>query len=123
MDADQLQVLKMLEEGRITADEAAKLLDALRPEPRPARSAPAGRFLRIRMTDLTTGRVQATVNLPLALAQAVARAGARVGARWLPQVAEFDLAALLRTVESGEPGRVVEWSEGETGRHFEVFVE
>jgi len=123
MENERLRVLKMLEEGLITAEEAAKLLDALQSGSTRGRAAPSGRVLRIRVTDAATGRVQGTVNVPLGLAQVLARAGMGLGALWAPQTESFDLPALLRAVEAGEPGQVVEWSEGESGRRFEVSIE
>lgn len=113
----------MLEEGVINAEEAAKLLDALQASPGQARTSPTGRFLRIRIFDATSGRVLNTVGVPLGIAQLLARAGSGLGGLWAPQLAEFDLPALLKAVEGGQPGRIVEWSEGESGRRFEVFIE
>ena len=121
MADERLRVLRMLEAGQITADEAAKLLDALRPPAGPARSTPAGRALRIRISDPATGQVQTTIGLPLPLAQTLARAGIRLGTFWAPQLADADVPGLFAAVEAGQPGRVVEWAEG--GRRFEVFIE
>ena len=123
MDSERLRVLKMLEEGQINAEEAAKLLDALQAGPPPNRAAQSGRILRIRVTDMASGRVQANVNLPLALAQTLARAGSRLGMFWAPQLGDLDLPAILDAVEAGEPGRVIEWTEGQDGRRIECFIE
>jgi hypothetical protein len=122
MDSERLRVLKMLEAGQITADEAARLLDALQSSQRQEQTRAGGRTLRIRATD-AGGRTLADVRLPLPLAQSLARAGIRLGALWSPQLADDDLAGILGAVESGQPGRVVQWAEGETGRQVEISVE
>lgn len=123
MESERLRVLKMVEAGLISAEEGAKLLDALQAGPSPRPSASGPRMLRVRVTELATGRVQANVQLPLAIAQTLSRAGSRVGMFWAPQLGDLDLPAIIDTIDAGEPGRVVEWSEGDGGRRFEVFIE
>jgi hypothetical protein len=76
----------------------------------------------VRAVD-TSGRTLADVRLPLSLAQTLARAGIRLGALWSPNLGDDALSGVLAAVESGQPGRVVQWSEGETGRRVEISVE
>ena len=57
---ERLKILKMIDEGKISAEEGAKLLAALSESRRPDRKAPvrgaAGtRWLRVRVTDTFTG--------------------------------------------------------------------
>lgn len=122
MDNERLRVLKMLEAGQITADEAAKLLDALQSSQGKAQARAAGRTLRVRAVD-TSGRTLADVRLPLSVAQTLARAGIRLGALWPPSLGDDALSGILAAVESGQPGRVIQWAEGETGRQVEISVE
>jgi hypothetical protein len=122
MDSERLRVLKMLEAGQITADEAAKLLDALQSSQGTSQARPTGRTLRVRALD-DSGRTLADVRLPLALAQTLARAGIRLGSLWSPALGDDALSGILAAVDSGQPGRVVQWAEGETGRHVEISVE
>jgi SHOCT-like protein len=122
MDDERLRVLKMVEAGQITADEAAKLLDALQSSQGKAQARAAGRTLRVRAVD-TSGRTLADVRLPLSVAQTLARAGIRLGALWSPHLGDDALSGILAAVESGQPGRVVQWAEGETGRQVEISVE
>jgi hypothetical protein len=59
---ERMKILKMIEEGKLTPEEGAKLLAALaesRKPPRrpPARSASGGaRWLRVRVTDTVSGK-------------------------------------------------------------------
>ena len=63
MSNERKQILQMLAEGKITADEAEKLLDALGEDPAPSAAAdePAGelsgkpKFLHIQVTDAGNG--------------------------------------------------------------------
>ena len=122
MDNERLRVLKMLEAGQITADEAAKLLDALQSSQGRAQARAAGRTLRVRAVD-TSGRTLADVRLPLSVAQTLAKAGIRLGELWSPSLGDDALSGILAAVESGQPGRVVQWAEGDTGRQVEISVE
>jgi len=69
---ERLKILKMIDEGKISADEGAKLLAALGESRKTARKPPVStrlggaRWLRVRVTDMVTGKAKATVNLPWA---------------------------------------------------------
>ncbi|HRQ24996.1 MAG TPA: hypothetical protein PLF42_16330, partial [Anaerolineales bacterium] len=73
-----MKILKLIEEGKISAEEGAKLLSALSDSSRgiPAPPRPPGvpggpaRWLRVRVTDTRTGRSKASVQIPLALVDA-----------------------------------------------------
>ncbi len=72
---ERMRILKMIQEGKITAEEGAKLLAALREsrkEPRTMVSASrSGKgMLRVRVTDMSTGKAKVSVNLPLGLVDA-----------------------------------------------------
>ncbi|MGW8250942.1 MAG: SHOCT-like domain-containing protein, partial [Anaerolineales bacterium] len=73
---ERLKILKMIDEGKTSAEEGAKLLAALmdsqKTPPRPPVRNIAGgnRWLRVRVTDTITGKTKATVNLPMRLVDA-----------------------------------------------------
>ncbi|MFC1800379.1 hypothetical protein ACFL2Z_05705, partial [Candidatus Eisenbacteria bacterium] len=103
MDEDRMQILKMLEEGKITSDDAAKLLDAMEPD-RPAESAPGGgKRLLIRVTDARTGKKKVNVKIPIALAKIAAKF---IPAKSRRQLAEegVDVDAVLSQVMTGNLG-------------------
>ena len=66
---ERMKILKMIEEGKISADDASKLLAALSDTkrgvptpPRPNGMGGSARWLRIRVTDTRTGRSKASVH-------------------------------------------------------------
>ena len=73
---ERVKILKMVEEGKITAAEGAKLLAALSESRQTARkpslkgAGGSASWLRVRVTDMITGKTKATVNLPLGLVDA-----------------------------------------------------
>ena len=134
---ERLRILRMVEEGKISASEGISLLEALehgrKPERVPNRSAlgagntsPAGnaggspRWLRVRVTDLYTGRSKATVNIPFGLMDW----GLRIGAQFAPEVASYDLQELTRVLsEEGVDGKIVDVIDDEDGEHVEIYVD
>ena len=58
MSEERMQILKMLEEGKISAKEAAELLGAVeKPAGKASAEAVRGRWLRVLVTDLSTGDI------------------------------------------------------------------
>ena len=120
---ERLRILKMIQEGKITADEGAKLLSALR-EARPVPPRPpvpvtrSGQgWLRVRVTDTATGRTKVNVNLPLGLVDA----GMNIATQFVPDI---NLTQIAEAVKSGQlEGKIVDVYDEEDGEHVEVFID
>jgi hypothetical protein len=126
---ERMRILQMIQEGKITAEEGAKLLEALgkgkkppvpplppRPPHAPGRDA---RLLRVRITDLKTGKTKVNVNIPMGLVNV----GIRLGARFMPTSADVDLDEILAAIDAGTTGKVVDVEEVEEGERVEVWIE
>jgi len=119
---ERLKILKMVEEGKITAEEGARLLAALsqsrKPERKPIPRGPGGstRWLRVRVTDSITGKTKATVNLPMGLVDA----GLKIASQYAPDIAYDDLAA---AIHEGIEGKIIDVVDEEDGEHVEIFIE
>jgi len=119
---ERIQILKMIEEGKITPEEGARLLSALGKKKAPAPPAPPGseaRWFRVRVTDSETGRNKVNVNIPMGLVNV----GIRMGARFIPEDADIDIEDLFEQIRSGAHGKIVEISDDESGEHIEIFIE
>jgi hypothetical protein len=124
---ERMKILKMIEEGKISAEEGAKLLSALRdarrvgvPQPPRPPGAPGGaRWLRIRVTDIKSGRSKASVQIPLALVDA----GMKIGAHFAPEVEGVDMTNVMEAVRSGVMGKIIDVTDEEDGEHVEIYVE
>jgi hypothetical protein len=122
---ERMRVLKMLEEDKVTAEEAAALLRALTgsrsPTPRRAeRVWEDGRLFRVHVTDLQTGRVKVNVTMPTKLIGM----GLRIAERFAPEEMEgIDLQELESMLASGALGKIVEVEDEEDGERVEIFVE
>ena len=124
---ERMKILKMIEEGKISADEGSKLLSALsdsrRGMPTPPRppGMPGGaaRWLRIRVTDTRTGRSKASVQIPLALVDA----GMKIGAHFAPEVEGVDMTNVMEALRMGVTGKIIDVTDEEDGEHVEIYVE
>lgn len=121
---DRMQILNMVAERIISVDEGAKLLAALEPdqkrEPDQSITGPSRpRWVRIRVTDLETGRRKVNVNLPLGLVEV----GARLGARYAPEMQGMDVREIVEQVRNGAQGKIVEVEDVEDGERVEIYVE
>ena len=119
---ERLQILKMIESGKITPEEGAKLLSALGQKQAPTQSSPGGssaRWFRVRVTDAESGRSKVNVNIPMGLVNV----GMRMGARFIPEDSDIDIEELMEQIRSGAHGKIVEVVDDESGEHVEIFIE
>ena len=123
---ERMKILKMVEEGKISAEDGAKLLAALSESRRTTSPTfPAGgaageaRWFRVRVTDLRTGKAKINVNIPAGLVNV----GVRMGARFAPNLEADQMQAMIEALKSGATGKIVDATDEETGEHVEVFVE
>ena len=123
---ERMKILKMVEEGKISAADGAKLLAALsesRKPPPPPFPPPGGtaeaRWFRVRVTDTRTGKAKINVNIPTGLVSV----GLRMGARFAPNLETEQLQAMLDALKSGATGKIVDATDEEAGEHVEIFVE
>lgn len=120
---ERMKILRMIDEGKLTAEEGAKLLAALsdsgKAPKRPLGRATGGsaRMLRVRVTDTRTGKAKATVNLPIGLVDA----GLKIASQYVPDISFDEIADAISsgTVE----GKIVDVVDDEDGDHVEIFIE
>lgn len=117
--SERNKILQLVEAGQISADEAARLLDAIgNDRDRPAERL-RSRLVRIRVTDLAQNRTRLSVTIPVSLINV----GLRLGARLAPQISGSALEDLLHAIDSGATGRLLEWQDLEEGERIELYVE
>ncbi len=115
------RILNLIEEGRVTADQAAQLLDALDAESeRPAERA-RDRMLRVRVTTLNPR--QQKINIAATLPLNLIRTSLRLGTQLLPQLSNTALEDLLRAIDSRAAGRLLDLQDLDKGERLEIFVE
>jgi len=120
---ERMRILKMISEKQITAEEGAMLLEALRgpsagaAQDRNEMGKP--RWLRVRVTDRSSGRTKVNVSLPISLVDV----GLKMGARFAPEMAGMDVSAIQAALKEGVQGRIIEVDDADDDERVEVFVE
>ncbi len=148
MTAERLSILKMIENGKITAAEGASLLKAISPptpeaakdpdlnpfgtdsakagqddsEPSSRQQTTEARWLRVTVTDPQSGQQRVKLNIPIGLVNT----GLRMGARFVPNLNQTEYKAFMSKMEefsrSRQSGLVVD-TVTENGEHLSVYVE
>lgn len=79
-----------------------------------------GRWFRVRVTDLKTGKSKANVKIPAGLADF----GMKMAAKFAPVDLEgLDMNQLIAAMKSGGEGKLVDVEDEEKGEHVEIFIE
>jgi hypothetical protein len=118
---ERAKILKMIESGKITAEEGSRLLAALMK----AQSQKAdisnekAKWLRVRVSELDTGKTTVNVNLPIGLVDV----GLRMGARFAPDVEGIELEELSDALRSGMTGKIVDIVDEAEGQRVEIYFE
>lgn len=130
---ERMKILTMVQEGKITPEDAAQLLEAINsapaaprrpsPPPAPGEDLPGlgrkPRWLRVRVTDTDSGRPRVNVRLPISMVSV----GLKMGSKFAPQIEGLDDGQLMQIIESGELGQIVDVYDEDDGEHVEVFLE
>jgi hypothetical protein len=118
---ERMRILKMVSDKQITAEEGAKLLEALRASGgnAPGKDAARARWLRVRVTDRPTGRTKLNVTIPVGLVDV----GLKMGMRFVPEMADMDMGAIQAALNQGIQGRIIEVDDDDDAERVEIFVE
>lgn len=124
---ERMAILRMIEQGKISAEEGARLLAALSarksgasappPPDRPQRSEyfDTSRGLRVRVYDLVNNQAKVNVSVPVGLFRLIQR--------FIPASAGIDLAQIEQAIAAGEIGRIVEVVDNDGGTRVEIGIE
>ncbi|MFL7839157.1 MAG: SHOCT-like domain-containing protein [Candidatus Promineifilaceae bacterium] len=121
---ERMQILRMIEEGKISAAEGADLLRALenadrRTTSEPLKGSSKPRWFRVRVTDIQSGRKKVDVNIPMGLVNV----GIKMGAKFAPEIDGAQYESIMDAVRSGQQGKIIDVFDEEDGEHVEIFVE
>ena len=121
---ERMQILRMIEEGKITASAGAELLRTLDKSDRnrpsePLKGSSTPRWFRVRVTETGTGRNKVNVNIPLCLVNV----GIKMGPQFAPDIEGEQYEEILEAIRSGQQGKIFDLIDEEDGEHVEIFVE
>lgn len=118
---ERVKILKMIEEGKITAEEGSRLLAVLSKskQVRTDVQVSEAKWLRIRVSDLDTGKTTVNVNLPVGLVDV----GLRMGARFVPDMEGIELEELSEALRQGMMGKILDIVDEDEGQRVEIYFE
>jgi hypothetical protein len=131
-DAERLRILELLEQGKITATEAAELLAAIGDRQKNGRRRERGRWItedlgpapgrarwfRVRVTDQVSGRTRTNVSVPIGMVGFGLAFASQF--RNIPGMHHVD--DLLDAVRTGRRGMIFDVA-GEHGERVEIFID
>jgi hypothetical protein len=122
VNEENLKILRMIEERRITAEQGAQLLASGNKPTSEVVVAPKSgktRWFRVLVTDMASDKVRVSVRLPLSLV----KWGMKVGGHFAPEIEGIDMDELSEILNSETDGKLVEVMDEEDGEHVQIFIE
>lgn len=128
---EKLQILKMLEEGKISAKEASDLLEAVeepiqKSQPASYSKAYSKKHLRIRVMDTRPGEetTKVNINLPIALV----RFGLKMAKKFNPDLSEAglteeDFDSILEAVNNEVEGELMDIEADQGNTRVKIYIE
>lgn len=120
-----MRILELLAAGKITAQEAAELLEALGRSEARARGERQGeaeaRWFRVRVTDIRTGRRKTDINIPINVSW-----GLRFADRFMGRASRKALHHAWYAFQRGERGQrgtLVDVTDEQRGERVEIILE
>lgn len=110
---ERLRILRMIQDGTISAEEGAALLAAAETTPPPR----IPRQFRVIVTDLQTGQLKVNMTMPWSLVNMGIKMGARLSGGTL------DLDDIKAAVDSGAEGKIADIVDQEANERVEIFVD
>ncbi|OPX60261.1 MAG: hypothetical protein A4E25_00546 [Methanobacterium sp. PtaB.Bin024] len=120
---ERMQILEMVEEGKINPSEAKELLDALEGDPEEITPKTDAKWLKIRVRTMDDNP-KVNVNIPISLVDV----GLKLAKKFDPKMEEagldqIDLDEIIEAVKSGAEGKIVDVEDEENQTKVKIYVE
>jgi hypothetical protein len=120
---ERAQILQMISEGKISAEEGARLLKAISSQDRPGRTERSGEsfrdsWLRVQVFNTVTGKPKVNFSLPMGLVSV----GLKLGAQFVPELADIE-SELETAAAEGALGKILEVEDPDDDERVEIFIE
>lgn len=121
---ERMKILQMIQDGKISAEDGAKLLAALTEHTSKQRSTMvtrtgSARYMRVKVTDSVSGKTKVSVNLPLGLLDA----GLNIASNFIPDMEANATVDIMEAIKEGMTGKIVDVMDEEDGEHIEIYIE
>jgi hypothetical protein len=115
MSDDIKKILKMLEDGKISVDEAEVLIDAIQNNNSISKTTPRAKSIKIYVYDKVNDKKKVDITIPLALAKNFLKFGLKFAPKDLKigdqNLEGVDFDEIIRSIENGAEGTLVDVDE------------
>jgi len=121
---ERLRVLQMIEDGKVSAAEGARML-CCGEEPVPSEKSEqtsggqTPRWIRVMVTDLSSGKTRVNVKLPVNLMST----GVKMGAHLSADQYELNMQQINDYIKRGVTGQVMEVVDDDEGEKVAIYLE
>ena len=121
---ERLRVLKLIEEGKISASDAVSMLDAASNPAKEAGqsttvSSEPPRYIHVLVTDLDTGKARVNIRMPINLVNT----GIKMGAHLSTEINVLDTNQINDYIKRGITGQVLDVVDDDEGERVQIFLE
>lgn len=121
---EKLRILKMIEEGKITAEEGARLMEAV--EDKKEEIITKGKegspkWLRVRVFE-PGKKSKVNVNVPITLVETGMKLGMAFDKNMQEKMGDVDINEILQAIKDGAEGKIVE-VDSDDGEKVEIYIE
>lgn len=114
-------ILKMIEDGKVTAADGARLLqtiDKTTLTADPISSVEPPRWFHVQVTNTQTNLPLVDITIPMELVMT----GMHMGAQFAPNVEQEQLIKAIEAAEQGKKGILVNYTDQSRMEHIEIYV-
>ena len=120
---ERIKILDMIQEGKLSVDDGAKLLSALE-EGAPLREISRSRvrnnrMFRVRVSDISSGKTKVSASLPMSLVDA----GMNIASNFTVNVDGISMDEINDALQTGLTGKILDVVKDDTGEHVEIFID
>ena len=121
---ERMKILKMVSDGKVSAEEGSQLISALSQRTDDSKKSNkrslSRRTLRVRVTDMSSGKTKVNVNVPMRLVDA----GLNIASQFVPEMENAQMMeAVKEALSENINGKIVDVIDEEDREHVEIFIE
>lgn len=121
---ERTELLQRVADGEVSVQDAIGQMSSQseRPASAPTATPAPGdeqRWLRIRVTNLESGKGKVNVNLPLSWM----KFGLRMGSRFAPELDDLDIDEMIASLDRDAVGHIVEVEDLEDNQRVEIYID
>jgi len=127
-ETEKIKILQMIQNGKITAEQGVELLRACSASEASQSTLnaastggrlPSAQWVRVIVTDMTTGKRRVNVRMPAGLVNT----GTKFGARLSIDRQNLDPAILRESIRSGKVGKILDVADDDEQERVEIYLE